>query len=133
MPARLDHLILLVNDETASVDFYTRILGFTHEGQRGPFTTVRVAPDLVLQLAPWRTSGGTHLAFAVTRAELDAVLARVRAAGIPYGDAFDSVGNMRGPGEAEGARGVTQSLYLLDPSRHLIEIACYGADDRPGS
>ena len=83
MPARLDHLILPVNDETASVDFYSRILGFTLEGQRGPFATVRIAPDLVLQLAPWGTSGGTHRAFAVGRAEFDALFARVRAAGVP--------------------------------------------------
>ena len=125
MTKRLDHLILAANDVASSVDFYTRILGFTDEGPRGPFTTLRVAPDFVIQLAPWPTQGGEHLAFAMERAELDEVLARVRAAGLPYGDAFDAVDNMRGPGEADGARGATQSVYVLDPSRHLIELICY--------
>jgi catechol 2,3-dioxygenase-like lactoylglutathione lyase family enzyme len=125
MPAQLDHLILMVNDLHASLDFYTRILGFIAAGERPPFTVVRVTPDFVIQLAPFGTSGGEHLAFAMSRAELEATFARVREAGIPYGDAFDQVGNMRGPGVADGARGATTSLYFFDPSRHLIEVACY--------
>ena len=126
MPAELDHLILAVNDPKASVDFYTRILGFTHEGEQQPFSTVRVTPGFVLQLAPWGTKGGEHLAFAMTRGEFEDVFGRVRAAGIAYGDAFDAVGNMRGPGDASGARGASQSVYFFDPSRHLIEITYYG-------
>ena len=125
MPAQLDHLILAVNDLAKSEDFYTRILGFRHEGERDPFSMIRITPDLVLQLAPWETRGGEHLAFAMSRVEFDEVFGRVREAGIEYGDAFDSVGNMRGPGEAAGARGATKSLYFFDPSRHLIEIAYY--------
>jgi catechol 2,3-dioxygenase-like lactoylglutathione lyase family enzyme len=125
MPTRLDHMILLVNDAEKSVEFYTRILGFTDEGQRGPFTMLRVAPDFILQLAPWSTSGGEHLAFSMSRAEFDVVFDRVRAGGIAYGDTFETVGNMRGPGVADGARGETRSLYFFDPSKHLIEIAYY--------
>ncbi len=122
---RLDHLILLVNDLTASVDFYTCILGLTHEGERPPFVTVRVTPDFVIQLAPWGTQGGEHLAFALTRDEFDEVFRRVRDVGIEYGDAFDAVGNMNGPGRADGAHGATHSLYFFDPNRHLIEVAYY--------
>jgi catechol 2,3-dioxygenase-like lactoylglutathione lyase family enzyme len=126
MPAQLDHLILLVNDREKSLAFYTRILGFAHEGERGPFSSVRVTPDFVLQLAPWQTKGGEHLAFSMSRGEFDEIFRRVRDAGIEYGDSFDAVGNMRGPGVADGAKGETQSLYFFDPSRHLIEIAYYG-------
>src|SRR6516165_10187845 len=117
----LDHLILAVNDVAASVDFYVRVLGFTHEGDRPPFATVRVTPDFVIQLAPWGTKGGEHLAFALGCAEFDEVFRRVREAGIPHGDAFDAVGNMRGPGPSDGAQGATQSLYFFDPNRHLLE------------
>jgi catechol 2,3-dioxygenase-like lactoylglutathione lyase family enzyme len=125
MPANLDHMILMVNDREKSVDFYARILGFVHEGERGPFSVVRLTPDFVLQLAPWGTKGGEHLAFAMSRGEFEAAFARVREAGLEYGDAFDAVGNMRGPGEAEGAKGPTRSLYFFDPSRHLVEIIYY--------
>jgi catechol 2,3-dioxygenase-like lactoylglutathione lyase family enzyme len=126
MPLRLDHMILAVNDRASSIDFYTRILGLTYEGEREPFSVLRVTPDLVLQLAPWAgAKGGQHLAFSMARREFDDVFRRIRDAGIAYGDAFDSVGNMRGPGEADGAKGSGKTLYLFDPSRHLIEIRCY--------
>jgi catechol 2,3-dioxygenase-like lactoylglutathione lyase family enzyme len=125
MPAQLDHLILMVNDVEKSLAFYTRLLGFTYDGERPPFSVIRVTPDFVMQLAPWGTKGGEHLAFALLPDEFERVFQRVRDAGIPYGDAFDGVGNMRGPGSASGARGEGQSVYVFDPSQHLIEITCY--------
>ena len=125
MPLQLDHLILAVNDRQGSIDFYTRILGLTYEGERAPFSVIRVTAELVLQLAPWGTPGGQHLAFAMPRTEFDAVFHRVRDAGVAYGDSFHSVGNMRGPGDEPGARGPGQAIYLFDPSRHLIEIRHY--------
>ena len=127
MPVQLDHLILAVNDREQSIEFYTRILGFVYEGQREPFAVIRVTPDLVLQLAPWGTKGGEHLAFSMTRAEFDAVFERLRRAAIQYGDSFHTVGNMRGPGAEPGAKGAGQALYFFDPSQHLIEIRHYDA------
>lgn len=133
MPLQLDHLILAVNDRARSIEFYTRILGLMYEGEREPFSVLRVTPDLVLQLAPWGgTKGGQHLAFSMTRTEFDDVFGRIREGGIEYGDSFDSVGNMRGPGDADGAKGPGKAVYLFDPSRHLIEIRCYDAAS-PGS
>ena len=125
MAIQLDHLILRVGDLPASIEFYTRILGLRHEGERPPFSVIRVSPELTLQLAPWGSDGGEHLAFAMTRAEFDAVFARVREAGIAYGDAFHTVGNGKGPSDEAGARGDGKALYLFDPSKHLIEIRYY--------
>ena len=122
---QLDHLILRVNDLNASVDFYTRILGLAHEGQQGPFEVVRVSADFTIQLAPWGTEGGEHLAFALAAAQFDAVFERLRRAAIPYGDSFHEVGNMKGPGEEAGARGMAKSIYFVDPNQHLLEIRCY--------
>lgn len=126
MAARLDHLILAVNDVPASVAFYVDVLGFRCEGERGPFTVVRVADDLTLQLAPWGTGGGVHLAFALPRADFDAAFARVRDAGIAFGDSFHDAGNGRGPGDEDGARGPGKAVYVFDPSKHLIELRHYG-------
>jgi catechol 2,3-dioxygenase-like lactoylglutathione lyase family enzyme len=123
----LDHLILPVNDRDESVRFFTDVLDFGCEGESGPFTVVRVSPGLTLQLAPWGTTGGQHLAFSMSRAEFDATFSRIRAAEIPYGDSFHDVGNMRGPGREDGARGPAPSLYVFDPNRHLIEIRHYEA------
>ena len=116
---------MTVNDLDATVGFFTDVLGLGCEGTSDPFTVIRVSPGLTLQLAPWGTSGGQHLAFAMPRDEFDATFARIRAAGIPYGDSFHDVGNMRGPGREDGARGPAASLYVFDPNRHLIEVRHY--------
>jgi catechol 2,3-dioxygenase-like lactoylglutathione lyase family enzyme len=66
-----------------------------------------------------------HLAFALPRAEFDDAFARVKAAGIPYGDSFHAVGNMQGPGREAGSRGDGEAVYFFDPNQHLIEIRHY--------
>jgi glyoxylase I family protein len=121
----LDHLILKVNDREASVRFYTEVMGFADEGEDGPFSVIRVSPDTTLQLAPWGTHGGDHLAFALSPEEFAAAFDRLRAANVPYGDSFHDVGNMQGPGEEAGARGLGPTLYLFDPNGHLVELRHY--------
>jgi catechol 2,3-dioxygenase-like lactoylglutathione lyase family enzyme len=123
--AAIDHLILPVNDVAASVAFWVDVLGFSSEGERPPFTVVRVSDDFVLQLAPWGTEGHVHLAFALDRAAFDVVFARVKERGVPYGESFHSVGTSTGPGVEYGARGAAPTLYFTDPNKHLIEIRTY--------
>ena len=122
---QLDHMIVPVNDLDESVEFYTKIVGLAYEGRREPFAVVRVTPDLTLQLAPWGTRGGQHLAFSLEPHEFDAAFDRVKRSGLPYGDRFDTVGNMKGPGIADGARGDGKAVYFDDPDKHLIEIRSY--------
>ena len=123
--ATLDHLILAVGVREASVHFYTEVMGFGDEGEDGPFSVIRVSEDTTLQLAPWGTEGGEHLAFALTPAEFDAALARIRSSGLPYGDTYHNAANMRGPGIENGARGPGETVYLFDPDRHLVELRRY--------
>jgi catechol 2,3-dioxygenase-like lactoylglutathione lyase family enzyme len=122
---QLDHVIVPVNDASESVAFYRDVLGFVDEGERPPFSVVRVSEDLTLQLAPWGTEGHMHLAFAMDPTEFETSFARLRAAGIPYGDAFHDSANMRGPGDEDGARGPGKAVYVTDPNRHLIELRYY--------
>jgi catechol 2,3-dioxygenase-like lactoylglutathione lyase family enzyme len=122
---QIDHLIVRVNDIAASVAFYSRVLGLTHEGEQGPFSILRVSDTFTLQLAAWGTSGGEHLALAMTHEEFDSAFARVRDSGIAYGDSFRSIGSQRGPGEERGSRGVGKAVYFHDPDKHLIEIRHY--------
>src|SRR5689334_3158369 len=111
MAATIDHLILPVNEVAASVAFYVEVLGFTVEGERPPFTVVRVSDDFVLQLAPWGTDGNVHLAFALPRADFEAAFARIKDRGIPYGPSFHSVGTGGAPGREDGAHGAAPTLY----------------------
>jgi catechol 2,3-dioxygenase-like lactoylglutathione lyase family enzyme len=125
--ATLDHIVINVHDVAASVDFYASILGFTLEGSDGPFTVMRVSPDLQILLAPGGAPGPGHYAFALSRIEFGQVFDRIRSAGIEFGPTFDSVGPDAGagPGEESGARGMAPTLYFRDPSRHLLEIRTY--------
>ena len=83
---------------------------------------VRVNPDTLLLFAPWGTDGGHHYAFTLTTHEFDAAFARLKSAGVPYGDSFHDVGNMQGPADEFGAHGMGAALYFFDPDQHLIEI-----------
>ena len=123
--AAIDHLILNVNEISASVAFYVNVLGFELEGEDGPFTVIRVSQDFTIQLAPWGTGGNEHLAFALSREAFDDAFARVKEKGIPFGDSYHSVGNNSGPGLETGARGAAPTLYMNDPNNHLIEIRTY--------
>jgi catechol 2,3-dioxygenase-like lactoylglutathione lyase family enzyme len=121
----LDHLILEVDDVQKSLDFYSKIFGFTDGGPDGPFRLMRINADAIVVLAPRRTPSTHHLAFALERAEFDTVLERMRAENVPYGDAFDRVGNNQGPAVETGAHGKSKSIYLFDPDQHLLEILYY--------
>ena len=123
--ATIDHVILNVNEIPASVDFYVNVLGFSFEGEDGPFTVIRVSEDFTMQLAPWGTKGNEHLAFALSRKDFDSAFASMKEKGIPYGDSFHSVGNNIGPGVETGAKGPAPTLYMNDPNNHLIEIRTY--------
>src|ERR1043166_687259 len=121
----IDHIILNVNDISATIDFYVNVLGFKHEGTDGPFTVIRVSDDFTLQAAPWGTKGNEHYAFAMSRQDFDDVFDRIKQLHIPYGDSFHNVGSNAGPGNEVGARGQGPTVYLNDPSNHLIEIRTY--------
>ena len=128
MAIELDHLILAVNDRAKSIDFYTRIVGLEHDGDREPFSMLRVSPALVIQMAPWGTQGGQHLAFAMSKPEFDAAFERVKKAKIAFGDRYDLVGNMRGPGLEAASQGMGHAVYFFDPNKHLIEIRHYDSE-----
>jgi catechol 2,3-dioxygenase-like lactoylglutathione lyase family enzyme len=125
MAIELDHLILPVNDRARSKEFYGRILGFPHEADDGPFSMLRVGPGFMILIAEWGTKGAEHLAFSMSKQEFDEIFDRLKAASIPYGDSFDQVGNMKGPGKERGARGMAETLYFFDPDRHLLEVRHY--------
>ena len=120
---QLDHLILNVNDRQTSIEFYTRILGLKHDGEREPFSMIRVTPEFVIQLAPWGSKGDEHLAFAMAKARCD--LSESHRSGHRIWRFVSFGGNMRGPGNESGSRGPGMALYFFDPNHHLIEIRHY--------
>lgn len=130
MAVELDHLILAVSDRTRSAEFYGNVLGFAREDDDGPFSTLRVSPGFVILLAESGPPAEQHLAFAMSRVEFESAFERLRNAAVAYGDSYDAVGNMRGPGNESGSRGSGRALYFFDPDRHLIEIRYYDCEKR---
>ena len=122
---KLDHIIVNVNDIEETMLFWSKVFGFKSEGESGPFTVLRITPDLTFQLAPWGTEGGFHFAFSLPKPEFEAVFRILKENEIPYGDSYHSVGNQLGPGEEDGSRGMGKAIYFFDPNKHLLEIRTY--------
>ena len=121
MQVELDHIILSVTDVERSARFYYKALGLKYE----PMALIRVTPSFVIQMIQRAPQVSEHLAFQVSKADFAAAVERLKAAEIPYGDNFDRVGNMKGPGKASGSRKDGASIYFHDPDKHMIEIIYY--------
>jgi catechol 2,3-dioxygenase-like lactoylglutathione lyase family enzyme len=125
MAVALDHIILPVADAEKSVRFYYEVLGFKYE----PVALVRVSPTTVLQLIQRAPETSQHLAFSMSRMEFEQAFARLKATRIPFGNNFDTIGTMSGPGKSHGSKKNGDSVYFKDPDNHMLEIICYEAVD----
>jgi catechol 2,3-dioxygenase-like lactoylglutathione lyase family enzyme len=118
-------MILPVNEPlTDSLAFYCDLLGFAKDAEQGPFQGVRVSPAFLILLSPYGTRGGMHLAFNLESTQFEQVFGAIRAKRLDYGDQFDQTSNGKGPTPQAGATGDLPAIYLLDPSKHLIELRC---------
>ena len=126
MAIRLDHTIVPAKDKMASAEFFAEIFGLAVEP--GYFAQVRVNDSLTLDFADeaemWggpgfdpRTGRSLHYAFHVGDAEFDAIFARVKARGLPYGSEPHDHANGR-INTRRGGRG----FYFADPYGHLLEV-----------
>ena len=119
MAITLNHTIVPARDKQESARFFADIFGLAYDASPGYFAAVRVNPTLTLDFGDAGEGEFEvhHYAFHVDDAEFDAILARVRAAGIPYGS---------GPRQLEdrelnawnGGRG----FYFRDPNGHVLEL-----------
>lgn len=126
MAIRLDHTIVPAKDKMASARFFAEIFGLTVTP--GYFAQVRVNESLTFDFADededWggpgfdpRVGRSLHYAFHVGDAEFEAIFARVKARGLPYGSEPDSHTDGR-INTRRGGRG----FYFEDPYGHLLEV-----------
>ena len=117
MAITLNHTIVPARDKVAAARFFADIFGLAFDGLQGHFAPVRVNDSLTLDFDDADTFESHHLAFLVSEQEFDAILSRIRAAGIPHGSGpeggYDGQINRRG-----GGRGV----YFTDPNGHSYEL-----------
>ncbi|SEO47454.1 VOC family protein [Trujillonella endophytica] len=117
MAVQLNHTIVAARDEQASAAFLAEVLGRPAPTTYGPFAVVELDNGVSLDFIGSETVHPQHYAFLVTEQEFDEILARIRAAGLP----FWADPARRRPGEIntnDGGRGV----YWPDPDGHFLEI-----------
>src|SRR4051794_40752806 len=88
MTITLNHTIVQARDKQAAARFFAQIFGLTFTGSGGHFAPVRVNETLTLDFADAKGAiASQHYAFHVSDAEFDAILQRVKAAGVALGSA----------------------------------------------
>jgi catechol 2,3-dioxygenase-like lactoylglutathione lyase family enzyme len=118
MTITLNHTIVSARDKDAAARCFAEIFGLPFEGLGGHFSPVRVNDTLTLDFADAKgTVASQHYAFHVSDSEFDAILQRVKDAGLTFGS---------GPRSLEGAKlnawNGGRSFYYKDHDGHVIEL-----------
>ena len=125
----LDHFVLKVKDQKASLDFYVNILGLTPErvelwqaGKVG-FPSVRLNAFMIIDFFKQSDSGDLatknnvdHICLEVEPMDLD--LLKTQLEGL-------NVSVVEGPGTRWGAKGIGMVLCIQDPDQNVIELRYY--------
>ena len=115
MTITLNHTIVSARDKDAAARFFAEIFGLRFEGLGGHFAPVRVNDTLTLDFADAKgTIASQHYAF---DAEFDAILQRVKDAGLTFGSGPRSFKDGKF-NDWNGGRG----FYYKDNDGHVIEL-----------
>jgi catechol 2,3-dioxygenase-like lactoylglutathione lyase family enzyme len=120
MPVHLDHLLVPSRNRIAAARLLADLLGvrWAEQGTAGPFSPVYVNDGLTLDFDEWTTPlPQLHFCFRVESAEFEAILARIKAAGI----AFRSLPHGPDDGQVNPAFG-GKLVYWSEPDGHVWEV-----------
>lgn len=117
MAITLNHTIVPARDKEASARLFAALFGLAVEVPVGHFAAVRVNDTLTLDFADRAKFEPHHYAFHVGEAEFDAIFARIKEAGIPYGSGPTTLEDGR-INRWNGGRGV----YFRDRDGHILEL-----------
>jgi catechol 2,3-dioxygenase-like lactoylglutathione lyase family enzyme len=131
MTIHLDHTIVPTRHKAASAKLLGELVGVAWaESGIGPFAPVHVNDGLTLDFIDTDEDFPVyHFCFRVSEMEFDSILARIRAAGIPYRSA------VRGPMDMQvGTRFGGRGIYWNEPDGHQWEMltVSYARQSRPG-
>lgn len=113
----LNHTIVPAHDKSCAAQWFARLFGLEYEQSDDHFAPVYVNDALTFLFADSETVTSGHYAFHVSDAEFDAILARIRDAGLTYGSAPWSRDDRR-INDWNGGRGA----YFETPDGHLLEL-----------
>lgn len=138
MQARIDHVVVWVDDPLSAVDFYQDVLGLDglrvedFRNGRAPFPSLRLSEESIIDLMArsgaskldesYGTEGTAgnlvnHICLAMERVDFEALRGRLDEKGIRI------VATMQ---QSFGARGLApETLYFCDPDSNVIEARYY--------
>jgi catechol 2,3-dioxygenase-like lactoylglutathione lyase family enzyme len=119
---RLDHTIIPVKDKEASAKFFARIMGLDFQGIRGSQGFVRVNEAMMLRFDE-KPRNHEHYGFHVSEDEFDAVVERLSADDMTYGNSPTQQDNV--VGSLDGGR----RIFFTDPDGHSIELITAASPD----
>jgi catechol 2,3-dioxygenase-like lactoylglutathione lyase family enzyme len=117
MAITLNHTIVPARDKVAAARFFAGIFGLDFKEPSGHFAPVHVNETLTLLFSEDTSFDSHHYAFHVSDAEFDAILGRIKKAGLAYGSAPWSLDDGK-INDWGGGRGV----YFKDPNGHVLEL-----------
>jgi catechol 2,3-dioxygenase-like lactoylglutathione lyase family enzyme len=117
MTIRLNHTIVPARDKETAAGLFAQLFGLRFEGVSGHFAPVRVNETLTPLFDDVDRFESHHYAFHVDDAEFDAILQRVKAAGLSFGSAPWSIDD----GELNDWNG-GRGFYFKDRDGHILEL-----------
>lgn len=118
MGIRLDHMIIPTHDRVAAARSLAELLDVPwEESGPGGFAPVYVSETLTLDFADREQFGRYHVCFHVGDVEFEAILGRIRAAGLKYRSSPHGEDDMRINTRLGG-----KNLYWKDADGHQWEI-----------
>ena len=120
MTITLNHTIVPALDNRRAAHFFASVMGLQElppAGRAGNFAPVRVNEQLTLDFMTVREPTGLHLAFDVDPDTFDQIWARLRAAGVPFGNHPAHPGNGRIDHPL-----CPRGLFFTDEARNLYEV-----------
>lgn len=119
MTIHLDHLMVPCRDKLASAKLLAELLGVPWSATGiGPFSSVYVNEGLTIDFDEWLDPiPKIHYCFRVDQSEFDAILQRIKTAGIPYRS------NVHGPVDYQiDTRHGGSIVYWNEPDGHQWEM-----------
>jgi len=120
MHPELDHLLVPAKDRVAAAKLIALLFDvpWAEQGAVGPFSAVYVSNGLTLDFDQWSEPiPKLHYAFRVTQLEFDAILGRIKAAGLAYRS------SPLGPDDFQVNTAFAGNLvYWSEPDGHAWEI-----------
>ncbi len=118
----LDHIGVSARDVLASSQFLSEILGLapaTPDGPEGEMRSLPIGASGILLFCPADNIAAQHIAFRVDPVTFAAVVNRLRAKGVAFGNDPEDLANGQTTDPHGGGHG---RVYFFDPNGHLFEV-----------